>query len=593
MKDIINKNKVASTPPEYFDFNGERVTDKNKIVNGFNNFYVNIGPNLCKSLPPSNVDPVSYLKNRNLHSMFIEPTNGPEIKKIIVSLKESAVGWDEISAKIIKQCTDYLLIPLTHVFNMSFTSGVFPAELKVAKVIPLYKGDSKYVLSNYRPVSVLPVLSKILERLMYNRLVSFVNEHKLLYKLQFGFRSDHSTAMALMTLVDNISNSIENGKFTLGVFLDFSKAFDCLNHKILFQKLEFYGVRDVALEWFKSYLKNRKQYVVFNKTESNYMNISCGVPQGSILGPLLFLLYVNDIVNVSNVLLLFLYADDTNTFLSGTNIDHMIDIMNEELKKLVVWLQVNKLKLNVKKTHFMIFSSGRRKIDYCQKLYICNDEIEVVKHTKFLGVIIDQNLKWENHISHIKKKVAKGLGIISKARKVLNLKALRALYYSFIYPYLDYCIEVWGSASKTRIDSLFLMQKKAIRLITMSAYSAHTAPLFNEYNLLTLQEIHIYKVAIFMYKVHHNVAPETFNEYFVNNTEIDNHRKRTKRKLRVPPYKLEIKKMSISVKGVYIWNFVYSHISPDCSFASFKISLRKLLSGNTHITKIIPSSKQQ
>ena len=479
MKDIINKNKVASTPPEYFDFNGERVTDKNKIVNGFNNFYVNIGPNLCKSLPPSNVDPVSYLKNRNLHSMFIEPTNGPEIKKIIVSLKESAVGWDEISAKIIKQCTDYLLIPLTHVFNMSFTSGVFPAELKVAKVIPLYKGDSKYVLSNYRPVSVLPVLSKILERLMYNRLVSFVNEHKLLYKLQFGFRSDHSTAMALMTLVDNISNSIENGKFTLGVFLDFSKAFDCLNHKILFQKLEFYGVRDVALEWFKSYLKNRKQYVVFNKTESNYMNISCGVPQGSILGPLLFLLYVNDIVNVSTLLFPMLFADDTNVFLNGKDIDDLSITMNEELEKLYIWLKANKLSLNVKKTHYMVFRSVKKKVfQPLIPLMINGQVISKVDNTKFLGVILDIHLNWSSHINQIRSKIAKGIGIIYKTRRLLNENTLRTLYYSFVYPYFQYCIEVWGTTFKCYLDTLVKLQKSAVRCITFSNRLAHTDPLF-------------------------------------------------------------------------------------------------------------------
>jgi len=175
MKDIINKNKVMSSPPEYFDINGERVIDKNKIVNGFNQFYVNIGPNLSKSQPPSSINATSYLKNRNIYSMFIEPTTELEINKIIMAIKESAVGWDELSAKVIKKCTSHILFPLSHVFNMSFSSGVFPIELKLAKVIPLYKGDSKYILSNYRPVSVLPVMSKILERLMYNRLLSFIN----------------------------------------------------------------------------------------------------------------------------------------------------------------------------------------------------------------------------------------------------------------------------------------------------------------------------------------------------------------------------------------------------------------------------------
>ena len=184
---------------------------------------------------------------------------------------------------------------------------------------------------------------------MYTRSLSFLNKNDILYNLQFGFRSGHSTAMALMALVDSISKSLDNGEFTLGVFLDFSKAFDCLDHKILFDKLEHYGVRNEALMWFKSYFTDRNQYVVYEGVESDKMSITCGVPQGSILGPLLFLLYVNDVVNVSDVLLLILYADDTNAFLSGNDIDALIDTMNEELKKLVVWLQVNKLKLNVKK----------------------------------------------------------------------------------------------------------------------------------------------------------------------------------------------------------------------------------------------------
>ena len=170
---------------------------------------------------------------------------------------------------------------------------------------------------------------------------------------------------------------------------------------------------------------------------------------------------MNDIVNVSDALLLLLYVDDTNAFLSGTNIDNMIEVMNQELSKLVIWLQVNKLKLNVKKTHFMIFASSRKKLNYSKKLYIGDDEVSVVNHTKFLGTIIDQNLRWTNHISYIKKKIAKGIGILSKARKYLNSDSLKTLYHSFIYPYLDYCIEVWGSACITHLDPLYRMQKKS------------------------------------------------------------------------------------------------------------------------------------
>ena len=309
---------------------------------------------------------------------------------------------------------------------------------------------------------------------------------------------------------------------------------------------------------------------------------------GSILGPLLFLLYVNDVINVSNVLLLLLYVDDTNAFLSGNDLDLMIDIMNKELEKLVVWLQVNKLKLNVKKTHFMIFSSGKRKYEYSKKLYICNSEIEVVKFTKFLGVIIDENLNWKHHILHVKKKLAKGIGIICKARKYLNYPALRTLYHSFFYPYIDYCIEVWGSAGKTIIEKLSRMQRKAIRLITKSRYRADTKPLFDSCQVLTIAEVHILKISLFMYRVHHKVAPIPLNELFIRNSEIHSHNTRSQNKLRVPNFKLDVLKYSVRVVGVYVWNFINDNVDCYCSLTAYRYSLRQFIMGNEAVNDIIP-----
>ena len=223
-----------------------------------------------------------------------------------------------------------------------------------------------------------------------------------------------------------------------------------------------------------------------------------------------------------------------------------------------------------------------------KKLYLGTDEIEAVTHTKFLGTIIDQHSSWEYHICQTKKKVAKGLAIISKAKKLLNSRALISLYHSFVYPYFDYCIEVWGSAAKTHINSLFRMQKKAIRSITMSAFRAESKPLFQKYKFLTLDEIHIYKVALFMFKVHHNTAPEHFKDYFQNSFKVHEYRTRARHMLRVPTYKLEIMKMSIRIKGVYIWNFIHSSLTPNCSPESFKIALNIFLLGNENLDKIIP-----
>ena len=244
------------------------------------------------------------------------------------------------------------------------------------------------VVNNFRPVSVLPFFSKILERLMYSRILSFFNKHQLFYKYQFGFREQHGTDVALIILLDKIMSALNDGDYVLGVFLDLSKAFDTVDHSILLMKMYKYGVRGIAYDWIISYLENRKQYVSFNNCDSNTMNVSCGVPQGSILGPLLFLIYVNDLANVSTVLFTILFADDTNVFITGKNILNLFTTMNEELSKLSEWMNVNKLSLNVKKTKYMIFSL-KKPINHYGSILLNGETIENVDNFKFLGVNID------------------------------------------------------------------------------------------------------------------------------------------------------------------------------------------------------------
>lgn len=401
IKTIIGKKKSDKVITNKFNINNKIVTDPIEIANKFNDFYINIDPNLASKIPSveDNISPTSYIKHNYVNSIYLKDVDETEIENIIRDLKNSSPGHDGITPHILKQISGHIIKQLVHVFNLSIQTGVFPDEMKVAKVVPLFKGGDKCSISNYRPVSILSVFSKILERLMYNRIMEYVNKHEILYNYQFGFRKNYSTTMALSVLVDKIINSIEKGNYLMGLFLDFSKAFDTVNHSILLEKLDKYGLRGITHKWISNYLTNRKQFVCYNNSYSTTKDVVCGVPQGSILGPLLFLLYINDIVNVSNKLFPILFADDTNVFIEGQDLNDMTVVMNRELCKLVIWLNINKLSLNVKKTHVMIFRSKHRKCsNHNREIQINGQIISKVESTKFVGVIIDEHLSWRQHI---------------------------------------------------------------------------------------------------------------------------------------------------------------------------------------------------
>ena len=256
---------------------------------------------------------------------------------------------------LVKAYISAIAEPLSYLINLSISTGIVPDNIKVAKIIPIYKSECHSNFTNYRPISILPAFSKFFEKVMFDRIVNFLEKQNIFYEHQYGFRQKHSTSLAIIQLVHQISIAIDNKELSAGIFLDLSKAFDTVNHGILLNKLEHYGIRGTALDWIKNYLYNRKQFVEFNNVSSNLCIINCGIPQGSILGPLLFILYINDISNSSKLLKFILFADDTNIFFSSCNLDQLGTTLNKELGKISQWLIANRLSINIKKTKYVFF----------------------------------------------------------------------------------------------------------------------------------------------------------------------------------------------------------------------------------------------
>lgn len=582
LKSIINKRK-SRTITKVFKCNGTEINDGQEISEKFNNFFVNVGPSLAQGIPLSSNDPTDYMRNK-VHDLFtLSEVTDNEVSKIIGNFKDTAAGWDDLKPGVMKKIKDSIKCPLAHIANLSFSSGTFPKELKIANVVPLFKSGDDMIFTNYRPVSVLPVFSKLLERLMFTRLIDFLTLNDVLDKYQFGFQKGKSTYMALITLIDKITKALDNGDIVIGVFLDFSKAFDTVDHKILLKKLEWYGIRNAPLKWFHDYLNKRYQYVTYNSTKSSEKSIKCGVPQGSILGPLLFLLYINDLPTVSEACLNILFADDTNMFITGNDIDYMCRKMNSDLSMVQEWLCCNKLSLNICKTHYMVFTSRNKHVNDID-IKINGVKIDRVYSTKFLGVMIDSKLTWKSHIDYMSSKLSKCVGILAKCRKTLYKSALISLYYSFAYPYLIYCNHVWGNNYQINLEKIFILQKKLIRIVTCSPYRAHTEPLFVANNVLTVYDINTYVIGMFMYKCMNEGISGDFRNYFVRNSDINEHYLRNTGELRIPYARLDVTKFSVRVNGAKVWNSIPCHIKNSNSACCFKRHLREhILSKKTSV----------
>ena len=382
--------------------------------------------------------------------------------------------------------------------------------------------------------------------------------------------------MAIFELVEEITTAMDNSMSTVAVFIDLKKAFDIVDHNILLNKLEHYGIRGLAFSWIQSYLTNRTQYVSINNTNSTCINVTCGVPQGSILGPILFIMYVNDMHTVSPLMKCIIFADDTNFLYPGNDISEICKTVSKELDKLSSWFMANKLSLNVSKTNFMVIS--RKQIVNKPIVSINSINIERVYITKFLGVHIDCQLDWNGHIKSITNKIAKNVSVMNRVKHLLNSHALYSLYTTLIIPYMNYCCEFWGNNYKCRIQPLYMLQKKAIRICKHEGYLSHTRPIFHYFNTLCIYDMIEYSSVVFMFKVYNNQFPRHLLCFFER--LYDSHSHNTRKK--VNNFKIKYSRTSqkascVSVIGPKLWNNLHSDLQCSTSISRFKTHYKRML----------------
>ena len=570
LKEITGKNNDKSSCSNSFTINGSSVSDSNIIRNEFSKYYSTMGKNLVERIGPSLKHFSEFMPPQADSSLYLYPTSQLEIVNIVKKMKnKNSSGHDGISNFLLKSIIHHLKYALNIVFNNSIQEGVYPDQMKLAEVVPIYKSKRRDLVENYRPVSLLHVISKVLERIIYKRLFSFLCKKALLYDSQYGFRNKRSTIDAVTELSGKILHGLERKEYTLGVYLDLSRAFDTVPHDTLLSKLNHYGIRGNAHKWFTSYLHDRKMYVQLNG-KSNVQNLEYGVPHGSVLGPLLFIILTNDINNALTVSKCVLFADDTTVYVSNKNLRFITENLRHDLASLSDWFRANKLTLHLGKTNFILFKPKNFK-DVNVQLSVNNISITRVKSTKFLGLIIDEHLTWESHGINVANRVSKNLYMLRSVRNLVPSKSLRNLYFSYIHSIINYGLGLWGPMiSVNTFNRSKVLQKKAVRVISKACYNANTAPSFRKLQILRIGDMIDLEVAKLSFRFVKNELPTPIRGLFTPNAFNHNYNTRARNEPRIARHRTSVFHKSFLTRSQTVWSALDASIKHTLKFHSFR-----------------------
>ena len=558
IKKITSSNNSNHMFPTAITVNNKTISNPSEIANAFSNCFAKVAIDIQSSIRFSKKIYYDYLPPLNIKSFFLTPTDSTEVCNIIFSFKQNkSDGPNSIPIKILKLLNKDISDQLAILFDQSFSSGIFPSILKTSKIIPIYKKGSKLEFSNYRPISLLSNIDKILERLMYNRLYNFLEKKEIIFSLQFGFRQKYSTTHSLIHLTDKIRHEIDKATYACGIFVDFQQAFDTVDHDILLKKLEYYGVRGISNKWFASYLSNRKQFVSINGYKSNLVDFKCGVLQGSILGPLLFLIYINDLHAAIKYSEVHHFSDDINLLNFSSCIKSINEQVNYDLKNLSNWLKANKVLLNVGKTELvLLLFTFKKQLDCDLKIKLNRKRLYEADSVKYLGIQIDKRLTWKQQINHVAVKLNKSNAMLSKLRHVLDIKTPRSVYYAIFESHLCHASLVWAQNTNP-VKRLHLLQKKSLRIMFFQSRNSHTGPLFEVSKILNSFDKTALENCIFISKSLKGLLPFIFNNWFKLSFESHSHDNRRSNLgyLKIPFYHTKTYgRYSMFVNSRHVWN---------------------------------------
>ena len=482
-----------------------------------------------------------------------------------------ADGLDGIPTCLLKLSFTFIVASLTHIFNLVISTGYISKDWKSARVTPI----SKLTRELIQPIAgqfLYSVIAKLFEKAIFNQVYKYLNDNKLLSKYQSGFRPMHSTLTALIDITDNWYVNIDDGLTNAILFIDLKKAFDAIDHEILLSKLELYGFKGASLKLFRDYLSDRTQVTVINDVNSETSFINCGVPQGSILAPLPFLLYIIDLPNCKLLSEVRMYADETNLTFASKDSEELFSSLTSDLGNLKQWLDSNRLSLNVLKTK-CLFTGTRRKISLLpseQHLYLDGNSIERVNSYRCLGVQVDETLSWEAHIFEVVGKVARVLAALRRLRQICPQSTLVTIYKSLILPHFDYCSAVWGSIGNGLSQKLEKLQNRAARIITGSSWDARSAPILHALKWNSLADRRAKQLKSLMFKTVNHLVPEYLSDKFANVNTFHRHNLRgAQHNLFIPRPNAEALKKSFCYRGAVTWNSLSAEVKQATTLNSF------------------------